>query len=178
MTATTDPLTEAVRAATRSAAQRRIGLAVGAFVGSHTVVHATGPVTGESLFQIGSVTKVFTALALADAVERGELAMDTPLAALLPESPTSRAGAAITLGHLATHTSGLPRLPPGLLRRALRHRSDPYRDITTEDLLSALAAARLRSKPGTRIWYSNFGAALLGQALSRHAGQAYAELLA
>jgi D-alanyl-D-alanine-carboxypeptidase/D-alanyl-D-alanine-endopeptidase len=178
VTATVDALTEAVHAATRPIARRGIGLAVGAFVGSDTVVHATGPVSGESLFQIGSVTKVFTALALADAVNRGELAINTPLTAVLPESPTSRTGASITLGHLATHTSGLPRLPPALLRRALRHRSDPYRDVTTEDLLAALAATRLRSEPGTRVRYSNFGAALLGQALSRHTRRPYARLIA
>jgi serine-type D-Ala-D-Ala carboxypeptidase/endopeptidase len=178
VTATTGTLTEAVHEATRAAARRRIGLAVGAFAGSQTVVHTTGPVSGDSLFQIGSVTKVFTALALADAVARRELTLDTPLAALLPGTPTSATGVPITLGHLATHTSGLPRLPPGLLRRAMRHRSDPYRDVTTEYLLSALDATRLRSEPGNTVRYSNFGAALLGEALSRHAGRPYAQLVA
>jgi CubicO group peptidase (beta-lactamase class C family) len=171
-------LTQAVSAATRPAARHRIGLAAGAFVGAETVVQATGPVSGDSLFQIGSVTKVFTALALADAVARGELTLDTPLAALLPEVPTSRTGGSLTLGHLATHTSGLPRLPPGLLRRSLRHRADPYDGVTTEYLQDALAGTRLRSEPGTRIRYSNFGAALLGQALSRHTGRPYAHLVA
>jgi serine-type D-Ala-D-Ala carboxypeptidase/endopeptidase len=178
VTATTAALTEAVHAAMRPAARRGIGLAAGAFVGSQTVVHTTGQVSGDSLFQIGSVTKVFTALALADAVARGELTLDTPLAAVLPESPTSRTGVPITLEHLATHTSGLPRLPPGLLRRALRSRADPYRDVTTDFLLGALAATRLRSEPGTRIRYSNFGAALLGQALGRHADRPYGQLVA
>jgi D-alanyl-D-alanine-carboxypeptidase/D-alanyl-D-alanine-endopeptidase len=145
------------------------------FVGSQTVVHATGPVSGESVFQIWSVTKVFTALALADAATRGELDLDTPLAACLPGTLIP---GPITLGHLATHTSGLPRLPPGLLRRALRHRADPYRDGTTEYLLETLAATRLRAEPGTRIRYCNFGAALLGQALSRHTSQPYAHLIA
>src|SRR3954447_8475616 len=98
MTATADALTEAVLAATRPAARRGIGLAVGVFVGSDTVVHATGPVGNDSVFQIGSVTKVFTALALADAVTRGELTLDTPLAALLPQTPTSASSAPMTLG--------------------------------------------------------------------------------
>ena len=84
----------------------------------------------------------------------------------------------ITLEHLATHTSGLPRLPPGLLRCALRHRADPYRDVTTEDLLDALAATRPWSAPGARVRYSNFGAALLGEALSRRTGRSYAQLVA
>jgi CubicO group peptidase (beta-lactamase class C family) len=111
---------------------------LGAFAGSQTVVHAAGPISGDSVFQIGSVTPVFTTLALADAVARGELTMDIPLTALLPRTPTPATGAPITLGHLATHTSGLPRLPPGLRRRALRSRADPYRDVTTEYLLDAL----------------------------------------
>jgi hypothetical protein len=64
MTATVEMLRKAVQAATRPTAKRGIGLAVGVFVGSDTVVHATGPVMGDSLFQIGSDTKVFTALAL------------------------------------------------------------------------------------------------------------------
>src|SRR4051794_593878 len=168
MTATADALTEAVRAATRPAARRGIGLVVGLFASSDTVVHASGPVGDDSVFQIGSVTKLFAALALADAVTRGELTLDDPLATILPGTPAYAIGAPITLGHLATHTSGLPRLPPGLLRRALRRRSDPYRDVTTEYLTQALAATRVRSEPGSKIPYSNFGAALLGEALSRH----------
>jgi D-alanyl-D-alanine-carboxypeptidase/D-alanyl-D-alanine-endopeptidase len=115
---------------------------------------------------------------LADAVTRGELTLDDPLATILPGTPAYAIGAPITLGHLATHTSGLPRLPPGLLRRALRRRSDPYRDVTTEYLTQALAATRVRSEPGSKIRYSNFGAALLGEALSRHTGRPYAELVA
>ncbi len=177
MTATTGTLTEAVHEATRAAARHGIGVAVGAFAGAQTLVHATRPVSCDSLFQIGSVTKVFTALLLADAVARSEVTLDTPLAAVLPETPTSKSGVPVTLGHLATHTSGLPRLPPGLLRRSLRSRADPYRDVTTEYLLAALAATRLRSEPGARIRYSNFGAALLGQALSRHTGQPYSDLV-
>lgn len=173
-----EALTQVVHAATRRAQRRGIGLVVGAFVGSRTVVHATGPVSGDSVFQIGSVTKVFTALALADAVARGELALDTPLTAMLPEAPTPTAGGPITLAHLATHTSGLPRLPPGLLRQALRSRADPYREVTTEFLLGALSVTRLRGEPGAKVRYSNFGAALLGLALSRHIGRPFEQLIA
>jgi serine-type D-Ala-D-Ala carboxypeptidase/endopeptidase len=178
VTGTVDVLREAVHAATHPAARRRIGLVAGAFVGSQTVVHTTGPVNGDGLFQIGSVTKVFTALALADVVARGELTLDTPLTAVLPRTPVPRTGAPITLGQLATHTSGLPRLPPGLLFRALGHRADPYRDVTTDFLLGAFAASRVRSQPGTRIRYSNFGAALLGEALGRHTDRPYGQLVA
>jgi CubicO group peptidase (beta-lactamase class C family) len=79
----------------------------------------------------------------------------------------SRRGREIRLVDLATHTSGLPGSPPGLLRRALRHWSDPYTGFAAEDVLRGLGRTRLRRTPGSgRARYSNFGAALLGQALS------------
>ena len=166
--------------------RRYAGLVVGAFAGPHTVVHGTGekaagqgPPDAATLFQTGSVTKVFTALALAEAVTRGELSLDTKLGELLPGGrQRSAAAERVTLGQLASHTSGLPALPKGLRRRALRDRLDPYRNFTTDDLLAALAQARLRSEPGRRVRYSNFGAALLGEALSRRAGIPYADLIA
>lgn len=183
MTVTVNELAEIVQSTAGAVAQDYVGLAVGAFVDDQTAVHGTGKVhehgpapTDHTLFQIGSVTKVFTALALADAVECQELSLDTPLARCLQGVPTT-SGGPITLEHLATHTSGLSRLPKGLRRRALLNRSNPYRDFTTEDLLAALAAARPHPEPGTKVRYSNFGAALLGEALSRHAGMAYQRLI-
>ena len=94
---------------------RHVGVVVGATIGSSRVVSRfAGPgqiVPGDdAIFQIGSITKVFTALALADAVTSGELSLETPLAALLPIFPRPNASS-ITLGQLASHTSGLPRLP-------------------------------------------------------------------
>jgi D-alanyl-D-alanine-carboxypeptidase/D-alanyl-D-alanine-endopeptidase len=169
----------------QGAGRRHAGLVVGALAGAHTVVRGTGekaagegPPDARTLFQIGSVTKVFTALALADAVTRGEVSLATPLADLLPEAHGSRAADRITLGQLASHSAGLPRLPKGLRRQAMHHRLDPYRDFGAEDLLAALAVVRLRGEPGRRVRYSNFGAALLGEALSRRAGVPYAELIA
>ena len=130
------------------------------------------------MFQIGSVTKVFTALALADAVVSGDVTLDTTVATLLPGTPTSRWKAQITLGQLASHTSGLPRLPPGLRRQALRSPDDPYRNFSTSHLLGALEASRPRPAPGGRVRYSNFGMALLGEALSRRSNLPYGELIA
>src|ERR1041385_4830034 len=68
-------------------------------------------VDGDTIFEIGSITKVFTALLLQDMVERGEMKLDDPVQKYLPDSvrmPTFQ-GKEITLLHLATHTSGLPR---------------------------------------------------------------------
>lgn len=181
---TGEELNDVVAAAVRGAA-RYAGVVVAAFTDTDTVVqgwgttgHGNSPPGDKTVFQIGSITKVFTALALADAVVRGELSLDTPLAAYLPGTEQPCRAADISLGHLATHTSGLPRLPRGLRRKALRNRLDPYREFGTADLLAALAVSRLRSAPGTKVRYSNFGAGLLGEALSRQAGLPYDRLIA
>ncbi|MEU1054303.1 serine hydrolase domain-containing protein [Streptomyces sp. NPDC005876] len=130
-------------------------------------------------FEIGSLTKTFTALLFAEQAARGELGHHDRLADRLPPGtglPTG--GAAITLTHLATHTSGLPLAPPGLphLPPLLLHTvmprlmAPPYEVFTTADLLRALPRSRLRAGPGTRVRYSNFGVALLGQVLAHTAG--------
>ncbi|MFF4445065.1 serine hydrolase domain-containing protein [Streptomyces sp. NPDC001502] len=140
--------------------------------------HAPGPGT---LFEIGSVTKAFTALALARLASAGTVGLDEPLADLLPAGTAvpSRDGRPISLQHLATHTSGLPRLPKGMLLQALLHPSkpDPYAGCTADVLLSGLARTRLGAAPGKRFRYSNLGAGLLGLALARRAGTEYETLI-
>ncbi|MBV8458266.1 MAG: beta-lactamase family protein, partial [Acetobacteraceae bacterium] len=85
-----------------------------------------------TVFEIGSVTKLFTILLLADMAKRGEVSLDTPVAELLPGGTRvpERGGVAITLTHLATHTSGLPRLPDDIPALS----PDPYADYTAERL--------------------------------------------
>ncbi|MEV5982527.1 serine hydrolase domain-containing protein [Streptomyces sp. NPDC052114] len=148
------------------------------------------PADPDTRFEIGSLTKTFTALLLADMVARGEVAYDDPVGRFLPRTAVPYLdGEAITLLHLATHTSGLPRLPPGFLRRgAPAWFSNPYADFTADDFRRALARARPRAAPGTRVRYSNFGVGLLADLLTRAAhgrwdtggpgGGAYAGLLA
>jgi D-alanyl-D-alanine-carboxypeptidase/D-alanyl-D-alanine-endopeptidase len=173
-----------VERAALAAAHRHHGLVVAAVRGGRTAVHGTGSTgsepapNGDTVFQIGSLTKVFTTLALAAAVTRGELTLDTPVDDLLPASSSPVPQPPITLGHLATHSSGLPRLPPGVLLRGLRQRSDPYRGFGGEDLLAGYGKARSGARPGRRFRYSNFGAALLGEALARHAGTSWDRLVA
>jgi D-alanyl-D-alanine-carboxypeptidase/D-alanyl-D-alanine-endopeptidase len=165
--------------------RRHVGLVVGAVRadGERAVAGAgrtwlpDGPAPdADTLFEIGSITKVFTALLLAEAVVRGELALDTPLREVLPQARVpSRDGVEITLEHLATHTSGLPSLPVSFataLRWQLFDRnSDPYAPVDRAAMLAALARSRLRRTPGTgRMAYSNFGAGLLGHALVAAAG--------
>lgn len=165
----------AARTAQQLGAKRRGVVAVGALHGSQSAMHGADPPTQ---FEIGSLTKTFTALALAQLAVRDVVAFDQPLSDLLPrdiEAPT-RGGEVIRLGHLASHTSGLPRLPKGLLPRGL-FRSDPYAGCTGELLLDGLRRTRLRSVPGSRFRYSNLGAGLLGFVLARHLGTDYDTLI-
>jgi serine-type D-Ala-D-Ala carboxypeptidase/endopeptidase len=131
---------------------------------------------GDTVYEIGSVTKTFTALLLADAVQRHEVALDQPAGQLLPGYVLpSSGGRAITLLDLATHRSGLPRLPDNLLPS---DPANPYADYTVLDLKRFLAGFRLQSVPGEHYEYSNLGFGLLGQALTTRAGTGYEALLA
>lgn len=164
-------------------ARRHVGAAIGVTEDGSTQVAGfgvTGP-TGATpdeatSFQIGSVTKVVTALLLADAVDRGEVALDEALTSAFPDAASHRSGQPIRLVDLATHTSGLPRLPPGLFSQALRQRHDPYASFTVEQLEQALTQPPKRP-PGGRPRYSNYGAGVLGEALARIAGAPYAQLV-
>ncbi|MBP2337591.1 CubicO group peptidase (beta-lactamase class C family) [Saccharothrix coeruleofusca] len=130
------------------------------------------PVRSDTRFEIGSLTKTFTALLLAEMVARGEVGYDDPVERYLPRECAPRAP--ITLVRLATHSSGLPKLPPGLWRSALpAWFTNPYRAFTARDVLAAVPRARPR--PGVR--YSNFGVGLLGHLLARAAGCPFEELL-
>ena len=164
-------------------ARRHVGAAIGVAVDGTTQVAGfgvTGPNGGTpdeaTSFQIGSVTKVVTALLLADAVTRGEVALDQPLTTAFPTAASHRSGRPIRLVDLATHTSGLPRLPPGLLRQARRQRHDPYASFTLEQLDQALTQPP-RRPPGGKPRYSNYGAGVLGETLARLTGDPYAQLV-
>ncbi|GAA2132587.1 serine hydrolase domain-containing protein [Streptomyces synnematoformans] len=139
----------------------------------------TASVTDRTRFEVGSVTKTFTALLLADSAVRGEVGLTGRIAEHLPYVALPRGhGRAITYEHLATHTSGLPRLPPGLLRRGLPSWfANPYRSFTPEMLLPALGRAVVHHPPGTHTRYSNFGVGLLGRLLADGAGSDYGSLL-
>jgi serine-type D-Ala-D-Ala carboxypeptidase/endopeptidase len=144
----------------------------------HLSSSGSQPLGPHVMLEIGSVTKVFTALLLADMADRGEVGLDDPIARHLPPAVAQACPAAtrITVRHLATHTSGLPRLPRNLLLMALRHPGDPYAGYTTEHLYRALRRAGHRAPAPYR--YSNYGFGLLGHLLSQAAGRPYGALLA
>ncbi|MFM1919204.1 MAG: hypothetical protein RLZZ303_838 [Candidatus Hydrogenedentota bacterium] len=158
------------------------GAAVGVVSGDslHTfyfgVIRDGGPPPdAATLFEIGSITKAFTGTLLAAQHLKGEVELESPLKAYLPAdvSPPQYQGKEILLRHLASHVSGLPRLPDNLSGPD----EDPYAGYTEHDLLAFLSGHRLRRAPGETYEYSNYGAALLGLAMSRRAGQSYETLL-
>lgn len=148
-----------------------------AVIGFGAVDAAGTPPTAQTLFEIGSVTKTFTGLLLAGAVERGTLQPDDPVARLLPDSldlPSNEEGP-ITLEQLVTHCSGLPRIPSNLLPPA--HPADPYAHYTVQDLYAFLDGYQQSGSSDTSYAYSNLGMGLLGHALARQAGTSYSALV-
>lgn len=135
------------------------------------------PVTAGSVFEIGSITKVFTATLLADMMERGEVGLDDPVSKYLPDGVRVPAwdGRPITLLDLATHRSGLPGLPDDFIPPA--DLADPYGSYGVDRLYGFLSRHRLRREPGSEVEYSNLGYGLLGHALARAAGLPFRDLV-
>jgi D-alanyl-D-alanine-carboxypeptidase/D-alanyl-D-alanine-endopeptidase len=133
-------------------------------------------VDGDSVFEIGSVTKTFTATLLADMVTRGLVSLDAPVAKYLPKGVTvpERGEKQITLLDLATHRSGLPGMPSNF---EPIDPDNPYADYTARKLFEFLSSGTLPRDIGASYEYSNLGAGLLGEALARKAGESYEALL-
>jgi CubicO group peptidase (beta-lactamase class C family) len=160
------------------------GLVIGLYASGRTEIYGfgkgpgKGPPDGNTLFELGSITNVYTSLLLADALQRREVEFDTPVSELLPPGVTVpiRDSVPITLRHLALHSSGLPQQPPSVAAHA--NAADPYAGYSENALYGDLIHAELEATPGTRIAYSPFGAGLLGFALGRKIGGGYAKALA
>ena len=149
--------------------------------GRSFAVHGRGRSDGpavapDTIAEIGSIGKVFTAFLLADMVERGEVALDDPVRKYLPASVTvpSFQGKEISLADLATHTSGLPRDSVPVDMKSDR---SPYAGYTADQLFAFLGRYRLERAPGAQWEYSNVGVASLGQALALRAGTDYDALV-
>jgi D-alanyl-D-alanine-carboxypeptidase/D-alanyl-D-alanine-endopeptidase len=134
------------------------------------------PLNGDTVFEIGSITKVFTSLVLADMVERKEIGlldavtMHLPPGTKVPELDREE----ITLHDLATHTSGLPRMP---LNVDPLDPDNPYAEYTPARLYDFLARYQLQRAVGARFEYSNLGEALLGQALAQRSKMNYDDMV-
>lgn len=130
----------------------------------------------DKVFEIGSISKVFTATLLAQQVQGGKLTLDSPIGQLLDLE--LKAGEGITLQQLANHTSGLPRVPSSMLMASLLHPDNPYKDFDEEALRKYLEEkVRLNDDPGERYSYSNLGVGLLAYILERQSHKSYEQLL-
>ena len=162
----------------------RDGKASAALVQAGTATLATmaadGPLpdpASETLFEIGSISKVFTGLLLAQAVERGDLKLDDRLGDLLGKDVpfASPAVAGVTLRQLVTHSSCLPRLPADFWEGAKQ--SSPYASYDRARLWRALAAQTMTASPPCDPEYSNYAFAVLGELLAQRAGLSWYELV-
>ncbi|MCW5548101.1 MAG: serine hydrolase [Opitutaceae bacterium] len=182
------PLGAEISPLTQAIMQAAAELPAGGFVlaevadGNTTYAAAGRPIARKDLppeaiiFEIGSITKVFTGLLLAQAVLDGKTGLDDPIAKHLPADLTlDPSVAAITLAQLASHTSGLPRLPDNLNPT---NPADPYANYGTEQLHDFLRRHRLEAPAPQPAAYSNLGTGLLGHLLAGIYGMTYAELVA
>lgn len=129
----------------------------------------------ETIFEIGSITKLFTTLILMDMTTNGNVQLDAPIEAYLPDIKTPEfEGKKITLRHLATHHSGLPSLPDNFNPK---DPMNPFEDYTAKDLYHFLSHYKLKVAPGESFEYSNIGMGLLGYILSKKEGVDYEELV-
>jgi CubicO group peptidase (beta-lactamase class C family) len=129
-----------------------------------------------SVFEIGSITKTFTALLLADMVVKGEVKLDDPIALYLPKEVRvpQRNGKQITLLDLATHRAGFPRNIDGYPRK---QPVPTYAGLTVEEMYNYLSHYNLPRDIGEDAEYSNIGMGLLGHVLSLRAGESFENLV-
>lgn len=164
-------------------ARQSIGIVASSFEAGRQKIVAYGrcgasndrPLDGDTVFEIGSITKVFTALLLTEMVTRGEVALDDPASKYLPDGVKmpARNGKQITLLDLATYSSGLPRVPDGMPKFG----DNPYANYTVEQLYAFLSNHTLRFDPGTHYEYANLGFGLLGHVLALRANASYEDLV-
>jgi D-alanyl-D-alanine-carboxypeptidase/D-alanyl-D-alanine-endopeptidase len=164
--------------------KQAVGIVVGVIEPSGRRVVAYGSLAhgdprtldGDTIFEIGSISKIFTSLVLADMVSRKEATLDDPAAKYLPENVKmpERSGKSITLHDLSTHSSGLPRLPGNM---KLKDPRNPYADYSVDDLYQFLSGYTLPRDPGSELEYSNLGGGLLGHLLAYRAGTDYESLI-
>jgi len=131
----------------------------------------------DNFFEIGSITKTFTATLLAWYVNRGQVKLTDKIIKFLPDSVAANPELqSITLLNLINHTSGLARIPDNLITHAA-DALNPYKDYTKDLLYAYLKTCRLESKPGEKYSYSNLAVGLLGSILETVSGEPYSQMV-
>ncbi|HEV2707858.1 MAG TPA: serine hydrolase domain-containing protein [Pyrinomonadaceae bacterium] len=126
----------------------------------------------DTKFNLGSMNKMFTAVAIAQLVERGKLSYEDPLSKFLPDFPTAEEAAKIKIKHLLTHTSGLGSYFNEEFQKSSRAR---FRSVS--DMMGLAKGERLAFEPGSRWSYSNTGMLVLGAIIEKVTGQDYFEYI-
>ena len=160
------------------------GLSIGILVNGKTFFYGYGETAKgngqlpneHNIYEIGSISKTFTATLLADAVEKGKVKLDDPVSKYFPDSipVLEYQGLPVTLKTLSNHSSGIPRMPNNF------HPSDnynPYKDYRDQDLYSFYKIFKLNRKPGAEYEYSNLAAATLGVILEKVYKKTYQDLI-
>ncbi len=154
---------------------RDAGISVGVLQRGVRRVFTYGTAQADSIFEIGSISKTFTGLLLARAVNEGRVSLREPVRELLPQGTVAKpAGDEITLLDLATQHSGLPRMPDNFQPS---DRANPYADYRAANLYAYISQRGVSKAKHPNYLYSNLGFGLLGQALAERAGTTYAHLL-
>jgi serine-type D-Ala-D-Ala carboxypeptidase/endopeptidase len=135
-----------------------------------------GSVNEHTIYEIGSISKVFTGILLAHQAEAGLVNVDDPAQKYLPPGVyvPMRGGKEITFGNLSDHTSGLPRMPGNF---APKDFSNPFADYSVDQIYAFLSRYELPRDIGSEYEYSNFAQGLLGHILALNAGTTYEELM-
>jgi len=128
-------------------------------------------------FEIGSITKTFTAVMMLNLLSSLNLTIDEPANNLLPASIPLliKNGKKVTIKHLLNHTSGLPRLPINFGKES--DSQNPYKNQDSSKVYEALKTANLISDPGEKFEYSNLGMAVAGLIIERKSGKSYSDYL-
>ena len=134
------------------------------------------PVDENSVFEIGSISKTFTAILLADNVLKGKMSLKDPVQKYLPENVTApiKNDKQILLLHIANHTSALPRMPDNF---EPANPANPYVDYTEKRMYDFLNNCKLGRDIGSEYEYSNYAMALLGHILATNSNMGYEELI-
>ncbi|MGD2218433.1 MAG: serine hydrolase domain-containing protein [Gemmatimonadales bacterium] len=129
------------------------------------------PLEVDMVFEIGSITKQFTAVAIMMLVEEGKLSLDDPMTKFLPDYPEY--GDAITVEHLLTHTSGIVSYTgiPGYMDQEIR------KDLTVQELIDVFKDLPVEFEPGERFKYNNSAYVLLGAVIESASGMTYADFI-
>lgn len=162
-----------------------VGLCIGIFDKGKTMVYSYGETikrngklpNADNFFEIGSITKTFTATLLAYYANDGLLNINDPITKYLPDSVAANPELkSITLLNLSNHTAGLERIPDNLASSATNE-LNPYKDFTKDHLLHYLKTCKLQSKPGEKYAYSNLAVGLLGYILEKVSGISFEQMV-